>query len=418
MQVLESHTPAQPWAVVTNADNLIALSVTRSLGRHGVPVAALFNRTERFRPYAQLMRASRYLSAAHDLREGPYDEALVEALVRVAGRVTERPVLFPVSDRDMLVVSRCRAELEPHYRLLLPPHDTLDMLLSKERFARFAADHDLPIPRTFGIESPADAERCVDEMRFPCVIKPSWRDREWLAVYGNTKVLRAESPQELRERLREASSCSSRLVVQECLVGPETEISCSFTFLDETSRPLGIATCRKIRQYPVGFGNTAMAEATVDDEIAELTRSICAKIGAVGYVGVEFKRDPSDGRHKILEVTAGRLNRQSEIADAGGLNVALLWYSHLTGRDPGPRAPQRPGVRWVSEIGDLRALPSYLRDGSWSLASWLKSYRGVRRCEILARDDLRAVAGLLLAAAGHAVRRGGARLLGSGSAGH
>lgn len=417
---------AAPWAVIADAANVLSFAILRSLGRHGVSVAGLFSRATGFRPYARAVRASRYLRLSREYDAEGREEGMVAALVRLAEALPARPVLFPVSDRDMIAVSRHRAVLEPYFRLGMPPHATLEMLLEKERFARFAAENELPVPRTVVVESHADAVACAATMRFPCVVKPPWRDRPWFAAYGNRKLLRATSSEELLRQVAEALRCSPRLVVQESLEGPEREIVCSFAYLDEASRPLALSVCRKLRQYPARFGNTALAESIEDDEIAALTRAIAQRLGAIGYLSIEAKWDPSDGRYKILEITPARLNRQAGIADASGTNIALTWYDHLAGRTSAPRPAFSPaagparsyGVRWASEVNDLRALPAYLRDGTWSLATWLASYRGVRRFELLARDDLGPAFALLgagLAAVGQRLVR---RILAGHSAKH
>ncbi|MEN8160295.1 MAG: hypothetical protein ABFS41_09520 [Myxococcota bacterium] len=397
-------------AVVVNADSVMALAIVRSLGRRRVPVIGLFRRASGFRPGRALVRASRYLESSADFDGPDYEAALLEGLLRVARQERDRPVLFPVSDRDMIAISRARAELAPHFRLLLPPHSTLDVLLGKERFARLAECEGLPVPRTFPVESLADAELALDRSDLPCVIKPSWRDGAWHRAYGDEKLLHASSREELHARLEEALRLTPRLVVQERLGGPESDIVCSFAYLDETGRPLALAACRKLRQHPPGFGNTALAESIDAPEVERLARDVYAKLGLVGYASIEWKRDPADGQLKILEITPARLNRQSGVAELGGADLPWIWYRHLTCARPETSAA-RPGLRWASELNELRALPAYRREGVWSLAAWLASLRRVRRFEILARDDPAPALALPLLALRHLARRRLARLL-------
>jgi predicted ATP-grasp superfamily ATP-dependent carboligase len=389
-------------AVVVDADSVMALGVVRALGRHRVPVIGLFRRAPGFRKGRALVRASRYLKACADFDGPDYETALVAALMCTAIKTRDRPVLFPVSDRDMITISRVREVLEPRFRLLLPPHNLLETLLAKERFVARAAALGLPVPRTFAIESLGDAEIALDQSALPCVIKPSWRDGAWHRAHGDEKLLVAHTRDELHAGLQNALRHSARLVVQELVDGPESEIVCSFAYLDEEGRMLELAACRKLRQNPPGFGNTTLAEAIPATEVEALTRDACAKLGVVGYVSIEFKRDPADGTLKILEMTPARLNRQAAVAELGGADLAWAWYRHLTGaRGAAPTA--RAGLRWVSELGELRALPAYRRAPGWSLAAWIGSFRRVRRFEILAGDDPWPALTLPLRAAGHAL---------------
>jgi hypothetical protein len=51
--------------------------------------------------------------------------------------------------------------------------------------------------------------------------------------------------------------------------------------------------------------------------------------------------------------------------------------------------PAKIGPKWISEVNDVRAFFTYRSSPGFSLSSWVKSYAGVRGCEIFARDDLR-----------------------------
>jgi predicted ATP-grasp superfamily ATP-dependent carboligase len=391
-------------AVVVNADSVMALGVVRALGRHHVPVIGLFRRASGFRKGRALVCASRYLETGADFDGPNYETALVAALLCTAAKTRDRPVLFPVSDRDMITISRVRDVLEPHYRLLLPPHDLLETLLAKERFAARAEALGLPVPRSFAIGSLRDAEIALDQSALPCVIKPSWRDGPWHRAHGDEKLLVAHTRDELHAGLQNALRLSPRLVVQELVDGPESEIVCSFAYLDEDGRMLELAACRKLRQHPPGFGNTALAESIPASEVEALTRDVCAKLGVVGYVSIEFKRDVVDSQLKILEVTPARLNRQAAVAELGGADLAWTWYRHLTGARGDSPIP-RPGLRWASELNELRALPTYRRAPGWSAWAWLASFRRVRRFEILASDDPGPALALPLRAAGHGLLR-------------
>ena len=62
---------------------------------------------------------------------------------------------------------------------------------------------------------------------------------------------------------------------------------------------------RRLRIYPPDFGNsTAMVSIPLDD-VQQAVDSLRTVLHAVGYRGIfsgEFKRDPRDGRFKLLEI--------------------------------------------------------------------------------------------------------------------
>jgi predicted ATP-grasp superfamily ATP-dependent carboligase len=220
------------------------------------------------------------------------------------------------------------------------------------------------------------------------VIKPAWRDKPWSAlVGGRDKLIVADSRSVLMRSASVVDPLLGNCLIQEVVPGPEGNILCSFVYLDERSEPLALCQCRKLRQYPLDFGTTSMAEVTWDSEVDSLTRSICSRLKLTGYISIEFKRDADDGRLKILEITPGRLNRQGAITALAGTNIVYVWYRHLVG-DPIKRLgqPTTP-TKWISEVNELRSVPRYLQQGRLSPRQILASYRRLRGLEIVSVRD-------------------------------
>jgi D-aspartate ligase len=390
-------------AVVTNANNITALSVIRSLGREGVPIVGVFGKSRDVEPYMSIVRSSYFISEKRWFDETEYETNCIECLLATGKSLGTKAVLFPVSDHDMALVSKYRTLLQRCYRLLMPSEDMLETLLNKERFYEFANHECLPIPRTFMPRDPMDIAEVGRQVRYPCIIKPSWRTEEWIRRYGNTKVFRCESPAKLTRQFSQVFCYFDKLIVQEIVTGSETNIVCSFTYLDGRSEPLGMFLCRKVRQFPPYFGNTALAEATVVPEVEELTRRICKQLALVGYVSIEFKCDPRDNAYKILEITPARINRQAGLADVCGMNIPYLWYSYLLGLNVKVEISDRPYC-WASEVNEARSAGFYFKKKEWTVRSWLKSYRNVRRWEVFARDDILPFLALMLSVLMHRVR--------------
>jgi D-aspartate ligase len=377
-------------AVLVDARAPVALDVVRTLGRRGVPVIGVFGGGVPSGLYEPMVRASRYLREAVSAGDD-----CMGALQQLGRRLPQRAVLIPLGDASMLAISRQRAALEPYYLLRMPSQKMIETLLDKNHFASFAAGLGLLVPATLPVASEAALDQAAQVMRFPCIVKPPWRDHRWTQAYGRNKVRFAGNPAELLARGREVLSLCGHCIVQEIVPGPEVNILCSFAFLDEKSEPVTLSVCRKLRQFPPYFGNTAMAEIIEQPEVAQATREICGKLGLVGYVSIEFKRDPATGRLLILEITPSRINRQAAVTELAAHSIVAAWYCSLTGRMPDDRRGLRTGLRWVSPINDLRSLPTYLRDRNWSLHAWLGSYARVRCCETLSlRDPLPWLVGL------------------------
>src|SRR5262249_29521849 len=155
-------------------------------------------------------------------------------------------------------VSANRQLLQQHYHLLMPSHELLCTLLSKDVFYPFAEARGIQLPRSFPIHCLEDMTTARREISYPCIVKPGWRDEAWQRQYGNDKVVVVNDPDELMRTLRSLHDRFAHLVVQEIVPGSERNIICSFTYLTEQSEPLGLFTSGKIRQFPPTFGNSSL----------------------------------------------------------------------------------------------------------------------------------------------------------------
>ncbi len=386
MIVLFTQSASSVPAVVVNANNIMALLPIRSLGRKGIPVTCLFGQGGHA-PYASCIRWSRYISKRYAFSETEYERNMVTALCQIGKSTGRKSVLFPVSDFDMITISANRERLEKYYHLLMPPHDLLASLLNKNQFYRLAHSHNFPIPKTFTVDGSTDIALLAQDVPFPCVIKPAWRDQTWTMRYGHQKVLVAHDAEELKASLRYLLLQFPPMIVQEIIPGGEDRIVCSFAYLNRDSESIGIFTSKKIRQFPPHFGNSAMVQAVREPSVVGLTKRICKELGMVGYASIEFKKDPRDNEWKIIEITPARFNRQSGLSEQAGFSIPYVWYCHLLNM-PVESIVSDVQCKWVSEVNDLRAFREYQHNGEYRLKEWIKEYRDVTSCEVFSRDDL------------------------------
>lgn len=390
-------------AVVVNANNISALIPIRSLGRKGIPVTCVFGQGA-LGGYAPVVGSSRFVSEKYTFDESDYEGSLVSCLCHIGKSYGRKSVLFPTSDIDMIVVSANRDILQEYYHLLMPSHELLSNLLSKDWFYPFAKARGIPIPRTFRIESKEDIDHIAREVAYPCIIKPAWRDEAWQARFGNLKVIISNGAEELRTNFRRLYDQFKELMVQEIVRGGESNIICTFTFLDERSNPRGMFTSSKIRQFPPHFGNSSLVRRVSEPRVEELTTRICKQLGLVGYVSIEFKKDDTDGEFKVIEMTPCRFNRQTGLSDDAGFSIPYVWYCHVLNM-PVESAPTTSACTWVSEINEVRAFLDYWRNGEYTVAEWMRSYKHVSCCELFAKDDPCPFIMLLPSAFVHWVRR-------------
>lgn len=88
--------------------------------------------------------------------------------------------------------------------------------------------------------------------------------------------------------------------------------------------------CRKLRQYPPGFGAASICLADHLPESTEIARRVLDEAQFVGVAGVETKRDVTSGQRSFLEVNV-RLPTQWGLGDASGVDASRRAVAVLAG---------------------------------------------------------------------------------------
>jgi len=91
-----------------------------------------------------------------------------------------------------------------------------------------------------------------------------------------------------------------------------------------------------------------------------------------GIGNPEFKRDPRDGRLKLIEVNS-RFTACTEILVKSGIDLPLLVYNRLTGRSLPRVDSYRSGLRVVVPLGDYLAFRQMRRRGELGWRGWLRT---------------------------------------------
>ena len=382
-------------AVVVPAFNATGLGIVRDLGRLGIPVVALDHYP------ASMGLASRY-AVPTVCRDPRYDEAgLIEDLERVGAALPRRAVIFPAFDDHVWAISRHANRLERFFIIPFARWDVMRRLADKEGQLRAAWQAGVDTPTTAFVHVPADLEEAAGQVPFPALFKPL-RHQEMRRRFG-VKVVLVPTADELGRAYEKARVCGP-LMLQEIIPGDDRDFSTFGAYHDASSRPLGLFISRKIRQHPRLYGESRIAESCWADDVAEASLRLLGELSYHGVSGTEFKRDPRDGRLKLMEVNA-RHWLHHPLATASGVNLSHIAYSDALGRPfAGPR--QEEGVRWLDFWHDARDSLVELRRGDLRLRPWMASLRNVRVDAVCALDDPGPVAASAVGATRRRLRRG------------
>jgi len=301
------------------------------------------------------------------------EEAFIVFLEQLGPRLPQRAVLFPTHDQYIWPISRNAKRLEPWYLIPFSRWETMRRLHDKREQLETAQRVGVDIPRTVFVDDDDDLARGADEIGFPAIFKPV----ESLAFKTRFRrhVLEIDSRDELLRVYDKVRDCGT-LMLQDIVRGGDEELYTLGSYLDAQSRPLAQFTGHKLRQHPPRFGHVSMATSLWVPELAEAGLRLLHELGYHGVSQVEFKRDPRDGRYRLMEVNARHWMWHS-LAAACGVNLSLAAYRDAIG-DPYVARRQNDGVKWVVSLTDARDAFSRWRKGEEKLIPWLKSYRGVK----------------------------------------
>lgn len=372
------------------AMSIIALTLTRSLGRAGIDVVRIHPNL--FDPSLE----SKYCRAVEVCPNFYSSEsALTDFLAGLKTKYPGRHVLIPASDDCCLYMARNEEALREHFLLLNPNAQTLEKLKTKRLQYELAEASGVPIPETYFPDGEAQVLTLADGLRnYPYVIKPTeahkWRLAENRAIANGKKAVTVHSKDELLREYRRISTYDRDLMIQEIIEGDDTQLYTFISYRSEETSRLAFCIRSKLRQKPAKFGYCTASVTCHNDSVEAQSKRLLAASGFSGISGVEFKFDARTGLYKLIEINTRPMNTLG-IAMGCGVDLPLVAYNDVVGIPQEPTTDWRDGTIWVWWEQDYLAAKDLRSQGRLSYREWMKSLSGERVHAIHASDDLRPV---------------------------
>jgi D-aspartate ligase len=375
-----------PGAVVIGGDHM-GLGIVRSLGRRGIPVLILDD-------HHCISRYSRYAWKAlrvDDLRD---EQTTIDTVLEVGRRFHLKDwVLFPTRDETVAAFSAHRTRLKEFYRVPTGDWNIIQWAWNKKRTYELANRLNIPCPITFNPPSASELQMLYS--RLPLAIKPAIKENFFYAT--GAKAWRADTREELdllyEKALRQIRP--EEILIQEIIPGSGQD-QFSYCAFVQNGQPHSTLTARRARQHPREFGRAATyVEAADVPAVAELAERFLRAIRYHGLVEIEFKRDPRDGKYKLLDVNARTWGFHS-IGEGCGVDFSYLAYADQAGLPLEP-VQGRPGVGWLRLLTDIPTAIADLAHGSLSLREYCRTICATRVESVFCwKDPLPAVAEIAL----------------------
>jgi D-aspartate ligase len=303
-------------AAVVDAGWVNGLAAIRSLGRAGVRTLAVDHRRSALGFRSRY--AEPFLSA--DAHASP--QRFIASL-RALGEL----VVFPTHDQPLNLISQHLGDIQ--VLAPFPEWELLERVQSKRAQLEEAERADVDAPK-------------LDPGTFPVVVKPE-RSVEFKRLYRR-QAFRCDTQAELDEALAKTEEFGP--IVQELVPGGDDTLYTVGSYISRDGTPLGVFSGRKLQQTPPGIGTCRVGEAVWVQEAVDAALRLLQSFGYYGLSQVEFKRDPRDGRFKLMEINP-RLWQWHGLAAACGVDLTRIAYADLTGDRVEPVRMNGDGKRWA-----------------------------------------------------------------------
>ena len=284
------------------------------------------------------------------------------------------------SDAQLELLYRHRAVLERRFLFLLNQDDLGWALNDKGHFLALCQKAGVPVPRTVipaltgngGDGLPGDLET----LRPPLVVKPrtksDWKDIQEALFQSKAKARVFPDAGSLLAHPGFAG-VQERLVVQEYIEAPVTNLRSFHGFADDRGRLLAWFSGHKLHTYPPVAGESALLELDHDLQVEKVGKETAARLQLRGTI--QAGSDPRPGHRP--PVRAGGQRPLQPVAPPGcgaRREPAPVAYDYLLhGLTPVRPPAYQPRVRWQNLYRDLKALRDLGPAGAWpSLGTLLR----------------------------------------------
>jgi predicted ATP-grasp superfamily ATP-dependent carboligase/CelD/BcsL family acetyltransferase involved in cellulose biosynthesis len=352
----------------------VGLTLTRSLGRHGISVWCVFddNRLPSFSRYCR-----------RELHwPGNDPEVRRDFLLELGSRGDlDGWVLYPTSDESAKALSQQYERLSERFRLAVAPWETFRVAYDKRATYEFVQKCEIPTPRLYHVSDVADLANV--DCEFPVVLKPAVKEIVNEFTNGRAWLLRTRKELERAYERAAAMVPTDIILVQEHVPsGPENQFS--FAALCQNGAVHAFVAAQRVHLHPDEFGVASYVRTIDSPELVRSGRDVVRALGLSGLVEMDFVRDTRNGVFNLLDVNPRPWGWHG-LGRRAGVDFPYLYWELLNGR-PGCERRGRAGATWRHLIPDLQRAFADIRDLD-ALAKYARTFTTRSEGAVAAIDD-------------------------------
>ena len=315
-------------------------------------------------------------------RPAPAGEGQLGSVEQLAKYLADCPlkaaVLIPCSDAAARAIASLPPRLQQRFPSSTSALSALEQLCDKAEFANLLTELDLPRPFTLPVTTAKQLADVPERVFKSAFLKP--RDSQRFCAQFGQKGFRVASLGEAVAKLAAPLDLGHAMVLQEYVPGPAANHMLIDGFRDRNGQISAMLARRRLRMYPLDFGNSSCMDSIAIEKVALPTAALTKILTHLDYRGIfsaEFKQDERDGQYKLLEINA-RVWWFVEFTGRCGVDVCTMSYLDALGARVTPVKTYKVGARFVHAYFDYCAGRALSRQGITSMPRHLASWWGAQ----------------------------------------
>lgn len=373
---METMDQKHPAVVLDLSPN--GIGICRSLTKKNIKIYA-YDTKQRYK-----IGKTRYASCGICPDPIKEEEDLLAFLINIGEEFDRKAVLYTCSDDYLKFLSSQRERLSDYYLFSIPDQTMIESVLDKRLTHRLAMEYNIPSPKTFFLEHTDQLEEAIENVTFPCILKPAFS-----ADYRkrmNKKAIIIHNENQLREKYNYYEQFGE-IMIQEFIPGDE---NCGYelgVFIDDDFKVKAAMTVQKLSQFPPVFGTGTLLISKRDESVISAGVSLLNSLKFKGLANVEFKKDPRDQQLKFIEINA-RPWLWHSLSEPCGIDFAFLYYLSLTSNHVPTKEGQKENIKWLFLVRDFLAYMKKRKKGVFTIKDWLQSISGEKVFALFSWKDI------------------------------
>lgn len=338
-----------PTVLVTNPGYTHSVSTIQSLGKAGFKVVTVNSEKKFLRAFGAY---SKYCSAVKKVADYRFEERHIKEIIDFS-KEQKVDVILPISFQACTLYSKYYDRFQKA-GLSVPItrwEEGMNIASSKYLTFEFAKSIDFPIPKTYFYKEGNPIRSVKQILSYPMVIKGP--------EGANVRYVNNDRELQIALEYLTKNFPTERLIIQEYIEGS----GYGYYALCKNGRVLCQFMHRRIKEYPITGGPSAVAQSFYDKNLESLGQKFVSSLHWTGVCMVEFKHDRKDGVYKLIEMNP-KFWGSLILSIKSGVNFPLYAVKMALGEDFEPVLGYRQDLvcHWPfsGEIGLIAGFPREL----------------------------------------------------------